>query len=92
MNKCKFCEREINNKGSLKSHENRCKENPDRVIYPHSPKAGAKKGSKLKTGMKNGGKITAKARRDAVWKAIEDGTWKVYKNLSTLKIYLLEKQ
>lgn len=44
MNNCKFCSREINNKGSLVSHEKQCKENPNRVPMKRSPKAGAQKG------------------------------------------------
>ena len=33
IGKCKFCNKEIRNKGSLKSHEKRCKENPDRSVW-----------------------------------------------------------
>ena len=43
--KCKYCEREIANKGSLVSHEMCCKNNPDRKQHQHSPLAGKKKGS-----------------------------------------------
>lgn len=42
--KCKYCNNEINNVGSLASHENRCKKNPNRISYKHSASAGAKKG------------------------------------------------
>ena len=42
--KCKFCEREILNKGSLVSHELVCANNPNKVKHAHSPNAGAKKG------------------------------------------------
>jgi len=42
---CKFCTREINNKGSLASHEKVCKENPNRVKHNRSPLAGQQKGS-----------------------------------------------
>lgn len=42
---CIFCNREILNKGSLKSHEKCCKSNPNRVIHPHSPKAGKRPGT-----------------------------------------------
>lgn len=45
MNKCIYCEREINNKGSLASHQKRCKENPDKVVFNRSPNAGLKKGN-----------------------------------------------
>lgn len=53
--KCTYCEREINNKGSLAAHEKCCKKNPNRVPHQRSPLAGAKKGSvpwnKGKTGV-----------------------------------------
>jgi hypothetical protein len=42
---CKFCDREIKNKGSLVAHEMACPINPDRVTHAHSPLAGARKGS-----------------------------------------------
>jgi hypothetical protein len=44
MDKCLYCDREINNRGSLKAHELTCKENPDRIKHPHSPLAGRRKG------------------------------------------------
>lgn len=44
-NKCKYCEKEINNKGSLAAHEKQCKLNPDRIPRIRSPKAGAQKNS-----------------------------------------------
>lgn len=43
---CQFCNREINNKGSLKAHEMSCVSNPNRIKHKHSPNAGAQKGSK----------------------------------------------
>lgn len=30
---CKFCDKEIKNKGGLVKHENGCKDNPERIIY-----------------------------------------------------------
>lgn len=42
---CKYCNREINNRGSCASHEYVCRENPDRVKRTRAPDAGAKKGS-----------------------------------------------
>jgi hypothetical protein len=41
---CIFCKKIINNKGSLIKHQNVCVENPNRIKYPRSPFAGAKKG------------------------------------------------
>ena len=54
---CIHCGREIANKGSLKSHEACCKQNPNRVQHSHSPFAGKQKGAStwnkgLKTGQK----------------------------------------
>lgn len=42
--KCQHCNKSINNAGSLKAHENVCKENPNAVKKIRSPLAGAKKG------------------------------------------------
>lgn len=41
---CIHCNREINNKGSLKAHEIVCEKNPDRKKYVRSPKAGRQSG------------------------------------------------
>jgi len=41
---CEFCGKQINNAGSLKAHENGCKQNPNAVKKVRSPLAGAKKG------------------------------------------------
>ncbi len=45
MNNCSFCNKEINNKGSLGAHIKKCKLNPNRVEPKRSPFAGAQKGS-----------------------------------------------
>jgi len=42
---CKFCKREINNKGSLTAHEMCCKMNPNKITHKRSKNSGAKKGS-----------------------------------------------
>jgi hypothetical protein len=42
---CQHCNREINNKGSLTSHEMVCISNPNKIKHKHSDKAGAQKGS-----------------------------------------------
>jgi hypothetical protein len=44
MNNCKFCNKSINNKGSLVSHENCCKKNPNRIQRKRSKLAGQKAG------------------------------------------------
>jgi len=41
---CIYCQREINNPGSLAAHEKCCKENPNRVKFVRSSQAGRKKG------------------------------------------------
>jgi hypothetical protein len=44
MNECKFCERVINNKGSLAAHVKCCRNNPNRIKHNRSDDAGQKKG------------------------------------------------
>jgi hypothetical protein len=41
---CIFCLRNINNKGSLFAHQKVCSNNPNRIKYKRSPKAGRQKG------------------------------------------------
>jgi hypothetical protein len=45
MMKCQFCEREINNKGSLAAHQKYCKLNPNAIQKIRSLAAGVKKGN-----------------------------------------------
>jgi len=45
MNKCTFCEKIINNKGSLAAHTKCCKNNPNKIKHRRSELAGQKKGS-----------------------------------------------
>jgi hypothetical protein len=42
---CQYCNRDINNKGSLKAHEMSCISNPNKIKHKHSDKSGAQKGS-----------------------------------------------
>ncbi len=42
---CRFCDKEIVNKGSLTSHELCCKLNPNAVKHTRSPNAGVKPGN-----------------------------------------------
>ena len=52
---CQFCSKEINNAGSLKAHENVCKENPNAISGVRSPLSGAKRGQvPWNRGMKTG--------------------------------------
>jgi hypothetical protein len=44
MNKCEFCQKIIENKGSLASHIKCCKNNPNRIERERSGLAGQKKG------------------------------------------------
>ena len=41
---CKYCDRVINNKGSLVAHEMCCKKNPNRVSHARSPLSGQRRG------------------------------------------------
>lgn len=41
---CKFCQRKIQNKGSLTAHELSCHKNPERVAHPRGKGAGRHKG------------------------------------------------
>lgn len=43
--RCKFCDRQILNRGSLAAHSKCCKQNPNRVVPVRSPNAGARLGS-----------------------------------------------
>jgi hypothetical protein len=45
MNKCTFCDRIINNKGSLIAHIKCCKNNPNKIKHHRSELAGQKKGA-----------------------------------------------
>lgn len=42
---CPFCNRSINNVGSLAAHVKQCNQNPNRVFYARSAKAGAQRGN-----------------------------------------------
>jgi hypothetical protein len=45
MHNCQYCNKSINNAGSLKAHEMCCKNNPKPIKHKRSEKAGQKKGS-----------------------------------------------
>jgi hypothetical protein len=45
MSDCKFCGKSIANKGSLKSHEMVCVENPDKIKHARSKNSGHQKGA-----------------------------------------------
>ena len=61
---CIYCQKQINNKGSLSAHEMSCKLNPNRVKHKHSDKAGAKKG---KTSPLKGRKIGRHPKWDVLF-------------------------
>lgn len=42
---CKFCNRVINNKGSLSAHELTCTDNPEKIKFKRSKNAGVKPGN-----------------------------------------------
>jgi hypothetical protein len=71
---CVFCNREINNKGSLIAHEKVCKNNPNRIKYKKSPKAGSQKGD---PSPHKGKKFPEVTTRRLIEK-IENGEYKKY--------------
>lgn len=42
--KCKYCQKEIKNPGSLAAHQKCCELNPNKIIFKRSPLAGRRKG------------------------------------------------
>ena len=42
---CIYCDRKIENKGSLSAHQSTCKSNPNKIKFPRSEHCGPKKGT-----------------------------------------------
>ena len=60
---CQFCNKEINNKGSLTAHEMSCHSNPNKIKHKRSDKAGAQKGNvPWNTGKHDADKISARRK------------------------------
>jgi hypothetical protein len=90
MNKCKFCNIVINNKGSLASHELCCKKNPNKIKRKRSPDAGQRKGC---IPWNKGKKFTEKTT-EGLMKKIESGEYKnfcEYHIRTLIKTYLIQK-
>lgn len=89
-NNCRFCSMAIENKGSLSSHEIRCKLNPNRVTWERSPHAGQKKGCKSW----NKGKKFHEAVYKNAKEKIESGEYKKFCEChirTLMKCYLTRK-
>lgn len=90
MNSCRFCDKIINNKGGLVSHEVCCKNNPNRVPRIKSPNAGVKKGCIPW----NKGKKFTEITSANVKEKVESGTYKTfceYHARKLMKKYLIQK-
>jgi hypothetical protein len=89
-NSCRFCEKTIENRGSLASHELCCNNNPNKVKRKRSPEAGQKKGC---VAWNKGKKFTESTIKNAIEK-IESGEYKKFceDHIRTLiKCYLIQK-
>lgn len=90
MNSCKFCNKLINNKGSLVSHENCCKQNPNRIQRKRSKLAGQKKGCIPW----NKNKIFHEQHINRLIQIVESGEYKKHSDTSIrrlIKKYLINK-
>lgn len=90
MNDCQFCHKIINNKGSLISHENCCKQNPNRIQRKRSKLAGQKRGCVPW----NKNQTFQEKRTNRITKIIENGEYKNHSDTSIrrlIKEYLIHK-
>jgi len=90
MNNCIFCNRQILNKGSLIAHQKTCEQNPNKIKFYHSPKAGGQKGS---IGW-NKGMVFEKENLERNLYLIESGEYKKYGEAHIrrrIKKYLIHK-
>jgi len=90
MNKCKFCDREILNRGSLVAHEQCCYYNPLRTKRTRSEKAGQKKGC---TPWNKNKKFQAESLSKLI-RTIESGQYKTHSDNSIrrlVRLYLIHK-
>ena len=89
-NKCIFCSRQILNKGSLTAHQKTCKQNPNKIKFYHSPKAGGQRGL---VGWSKG-KIFEKENLERNLQLIESGEYKKFGETHIrrrIKKYLIHK-
>lgn len=90
MNKCQFCDRTINNKGSLAAHIKCCNNNPNKIKHHRSPLAGRKKGAIPW----NKNKVFDAERLDRLINTIESGNYKNHSEYSIRRLvrsYLIHK-
>jgi hypothetical protein len=90
MNECKFCNKVINNKGSLISHIKCCKNNPNKIKHTHSKFAGQKKGCVPW----NKNKTFTKQTLVKLIDTIESGRYKTHSDTSIRRLirsYLIHK-
>jgi hypothetical protein len=87
---CQYCNRDINNKGSLKAHEMSCISNPNKIKHKHSDKSGAQKGSTPW----NVGKTDPDKIRERIISVVENKQLSTYSEPAarrTAKAYLIIK-
>lgn len=90
MNKCPFCNRIINNKGSLVAHSKCCHNNPNKIKHPRSELAGQKKGAIPW----NKNKIFHSESIERLIDNIESGKYKTYSDnhiRRLIRLYLIHK-
>ena len=90
MNNCEFCNKTIDNKGSLIAHIKCCKHNPNRIKYVRSENAGQKKGCIPW----NKGKVFTDNTIHSLISKIETGSYKQYCNSTIRNLvrkYLIHK-
>ena len=88
--KCKYCDREILNRGSLAAHEMSCHQNPNRISHKRSSNAGAQKGSIPH----NKGKTNLNKINERIIKNVENGMLSSFSEVTarrTAKAYLIIK-
>jgi hypothetical protein len=90
MSKCEFCQKSIENKGSLAAHVKCCQANPDRVKRNRSSLAGQKKGCVPW----NKNKTFKEQKLNHLIEVIESGKYKTHSENSIRRLvraYLVEK-
>lgn len=90
MNKCNFCNKVINNKGSLVAHIKCCQNNPNKIKYVRSKFAGQKKGCTPW----NKNKTFTKQTLEKLIDTIESGRYKTHSDASIRRLirsYLINK-
>lgn len=90
MSACEFCQKSIQNKGSLAAHIKCCKSNPNRVKHNRSSLAGQKKGCIPW----NKNKTFEEKKLNHLIETVESGEYKTHSDNSVrrlVRLYLIEK-